>query len=96
MTTMVSVRSTRRDDAWECTVDVDDPRGTTHHTVDVMERNRDRERWAWSDEIVGHPSGGAAGTASSSTRGGGAELWMTTWPRWQAFPNSEPRAAGRA
>lgn len=47
---MVSVRSARRGDAWECTVDVDDPRGTTRHVVEVMDR--DRERWGRPDEPV--------------------------------------------
>lgn len=47
---MVSVRSARRGDTWECMVDVDDPRGTTHHAVEVTER--DRERWGRSDEAV--------------------------------------------
>ncbi len=50
MTAMVSVRSTRRGDAWECAVDVDDPGGTTRHTVAVMDR--DRERWGRPDETV--------------------------------------------
>lgn len=47
---MVSVRSARRGDTWECTVDVDDPRSRTHYTVEVTER--DRERWGLSDETV--------------------------------------------
>lgn len=47
---MVMVRSTRRGEGWECTVDVDDPRGTTHHAVDVTDR--DRERWGRPNEPV--------------------------------------------
>lgn len=50
MTAMVSVRSTRLGDAWECAVDVDDSRGATRHTVDVSDR--DRERWGRPDETV--------------------------------------------
>jgi hypothetical protein len=50
MMAMVSVDATRRGDAWECTVDVDDPRGATHHTVLLTER--DRERWGRPDETV--------------------------------------------
>ena len=47
---MVNVRAVRREDAWECTVDVGDQRGTTRHTVDVMDR--DRERWGRPGEPV--------------------------------------------
>ena len=47
---MVSVRSTRLRDGWECVVDVDDPRGATRHTVGVTDR--ERERWGRPDEAV--------------------------------------------
>lgn len=47
---MVRVRSTRRGDAWQCTVDVDDPRGMTRHMVEVL--GRDRERWGRPNEPV--------------------------------------------
>jgi hypothetical protein len=50
MTAMVSVRSTRLGDGWECAVDVADPRGATRHTVDVTDR--DRRRWGRPDEPV--------------------------------------------
>ena len=47
---MLNVRSMRRGDTWECAVDVDDPRGMSHHVVDVMEH--DRERWGRPNEPV--------------------------------------------
>lgn len=50
MTVMVSVQSTRLGDGWECVVDVAEPHGTSHHTVRVAAR--DRERWGRPDETV--------------------------------------------
>lgn len=47
---MVRVQSARRGDTWECTVEVDDSRGTTRHMVEVMDR--DRERWGRPNEPV--------------------------------------------
>jgi hypothetical protein len=47
---MVSVRATRLGDGWECVVDVDEPRGTSRHTVRVTAR--DRERWGRPDETA--------------------------------------------
>jgi hypothetical protein len=47
---MVSVDATRRGDGWECTVEVEEPRGTTRHTVEVTAS--DLARWGRSDETA--------------------------------------------
>jgi len=47
---MVSVEAMPRENGWECTVEVADPRGATRHTVDVSAR--DLARWGRSDEEV--------------------------------------------
>jgi hypothetical protein len=47
---MLSVVARPRENGWECTVEVADPRGATRHTVDVSAR--DLARWGRPDEEV--------------------------------------------